>query len=258
MLCGGLAAAGAIAGSAAAPSAAPDAGPVADAGRDAAALERARAATARAIACGAPTAGLSAPSSTLRTDWLRLTTRLGVNRVAVRAVLHLRPAARRRQVAACGRTRRSGSVRSGRLFTRSPRSTSPAGPTWVATNGSSWYEAGVEARRRMAATGYDVSAGDTWALNELSSAVRQGTGNARANMRAFLNGLYDGDGTLPPCARDGVRRRDRPGDDRPLPLPGALAGLVRGRRRSGATSTGSPATGRRRSTVTSATTPFPA
>ena len=35
----------------------------------------------------------------------------------------------------------------------------------------------------MAATGYDVTAGDTWALNELSSAVRQGTGNARANMR---------------------------------------------------------------------------
>ena len=49
----------------------------------------------------------------------------------------------------------------------------------------------------MAATGYDVAAGDTWALNELSSAVRQGTGNARANMRAFLNGLYDGDGVLP-------------------------------------------------------------
>ena len=70
---------------------------------------------------------------------------------------------------------------------------------WVASTGQSWYEAGVEARRRMAATGYDVTAGDTWALNELSSAVRQGTGNARANMRAFLNGLYDGDGTLPPA-----------------------------------------------------------
>jgi hypothetical protein len=68
---------------------------------------------------------------------------------------------------------------------------------WVASTGSSWYQAGVEARRRMAAAGYDVTAGDTWALNELSSAVRQGTGNARANMRAFLNGLYDGDGTLP-------------------------------------------------------------
>ena len=49
----------------------------------------------------------------------------------------------------------------------------------------------------MAAAGYDVAAGDTWALNELSSAVRQGTGNARANMRAFLRGLYDAGGELP-------------------------------------------------------------
>lgn len=65
---------------------------------------------------------------------------------------------------------------------------------WVTDNGQSWYEAGREARRRMAAAGYDVAAGDTWALNELSSAVRAGTGNARANMRAFLNGLHDGDG----------------------------------------------------------------
>ena len=68
---------------------------------------------------------------------------------------------------------------------------------WVALPGNSWSAAGVEARRRMEAAGYLVAAGDTWALNELSSAVRQGTGNARANMRAFLNGLYDGDGTLP-------------------------------------------------------------
>ena len=66
--------------------------------------------------------------------------------------------------------------------------------SWVATTGNSWYAAGVEARRRMTAAGYDVGAGDTWALNELSSAVRQGTGNARANMRAFLNGLHDGEG----------------------------------------------------------------
>ena len=57
---------------------------------------------------------------------------------------------------------------------------------WVASTGNGWYAAGVEARRRMAAAGYDVAAGDTWALNELTSAVRQGTGNARANMRAFL------------------------------------------------------------------------
>ena len=70
--------------------------------------------------------------------------------------------------------------------------------SWVATTGNSWYAAGVEARRRMAGAGYDVAAGDTWALNELSSAVRQGVGSARANMRAFLNGLHDADGVLPP------------------------------------------------------------
>ena len=69
--------------------------------------------------------------------------------------------------------------------------------SWVSTTGNSWFAAGVEARRRMAVAGYDVTAGDTWALNELSSAVRQGAGNARANMRAFLNGLHDGDGNAP-------------------------------------------------------------
>ena len=68
---------------------------------------------------------------------------------------------------------------------------------WVATTGSSWYAAGVEARRRMAAAGYDVALGDSWQLNELSSAVRRGDGNARANMRAFVRGLYTGDGTQP-------------------------------------------------------------
>jgi hypothetical protein len=70
---------------------------------------------------------------------------------------------------------------------------------WVADTGNTWYEAGVEARRRMELAGYSVASGDTWALNELSSAVRAGTGNARANMRAFLNGLHDGDGG--PAAR---------------------------------------------------------
>jgi len=68
---------------------------------------------------------------------------------------------------------------------------------WVANTGSSWHAAGVTARERMAAAGYDVSKGDTWVLNEISSAVRRGTGNARANIREFLRGLYEGDGTQP-------------------------------------------------------------
>ena len=63
---------------------------------------------------------------------------------------------------------------------------------WVAQNGGSWHAAGQEARRRMAAAGYDVGLGDTWAVNEFSSAVRRGDGAARANARAFVRGLYDG------------------------------------------------------------------
>jgi hypothetical protein len=68
---------------------------------------------------------------------------------------------------------------------------------WVATTGSTWEQAGIEFRRRIAAAGYDVNVGDTWALNELSSAVRRGDGSARTNMRAFARGLYTGDGTTP-------------------------------------------------------------
>jgi hypothetical protein len=63
---------------------------------------------------------------------------------------------------------------------------------WVAEQRKTWYEAGVEARRVMAAAGYGSMPGETWAVNEFSSAVRLGTGNARTNMREFLRGLYEG------------------------------------------------------------------
>lgn len=68
---------------------------------------------------------------------------------------------------------------------------------WVASTGNSWHTAGVTARQRMAEAGYDVALGDTWAVNELTSAVRRGDGNARANIREFLRGLYEGDGSRP-------------------------------------------------------------
>jgi hypothetical protein len=68
---------------------------------------------------------------------------------------------------------------------------------WVTSTGSSWYVAGTTARENMAAAGYDVSKGDTWAMNEASTAVRRNTGNARANLREFLRGLYTGAGTQP-------------------------------------------------------------
>jgi hypothetical protein len=68
---------------------------------------------------------------------------------------------------------------------------------WVATNRKTWYEAGVEARRRMQAAGYVTENGEIWAVNEFSSAVRRGDGLARANMRAFVQGLHDGSAGMP-------------------------------------------------------------
>ena len=69
---------------------------------------------------------------------------------------------------------------------------------WVQAGNGTWYQAGVEARRRMAAAGYDVGAGDTWALNELSSAVRRGDGTWRTDMRELIRGLYDAGAEQPP------------------------------------------------------------
>jgi hypothetical protein len=70
---------------------------------------------------------------------------------------------------------------------------------WVQAGNGTWYDAGVEARQRMAAAGYDVGAGDTWALNELSSAVRRGDGTWRTDMRELMRGLYDAGGAQPPA-----------------------------------------------------------
>jgi hypothetical protein len=65
---------------------------------------------------------------------------------------------------------------------------------WVASTGSTWFQAGVEARRRMAAAGYDAAKGDTWAVNEFPSSVRAVAGADRANARELVRGLYEGDG----------------------------------------------------------------
>ena len=130
------------------------------------------------------------------TDWLRLTTRLAANASpCAHYYISVPPlAADKTQL----RADQAWRIRAlGPSFHALAEINVTGWTSWVATPGNSWYAAGVEARRRMAAAGYDVAAGDTWALNELSSAVRQGTGNARANMRAFLNGLYDGDGATP-------------------------------------------------------------
>lgn len=68
---------------------------------------------------------------------------------------------------------------------------------WAIANNATWYQAGVEARRRMAAAGFDVTLGDDWIVNELSSGVRRDTGAAREEVRDLVHGLYDGDGGPP-------------------------------------------------------------
>ena len=68
---------------------------------------------------------------------------------------------------------------------------------WVTSTGSSWYAAGVEARRRMVQAGFDVTAGDTWAVNEFPSSVRTGVGSARGNAGELVRGLYGGGDARP-------------------------------------------------------------
>ena len=109
----------------------------------------------------------------------------------------------------------------------------------------------------MATAGFDVGAGDSWAINEVTSAMRRGDGNGRANLREFLRGLYDAGGEGPPTKGVvwvvGIGQR----------VSGV--GTYKARTQewlqdsafwSDATSTS--ATGRRRSTATSAATPPPA
>jgi hypothetical protein len=79
---------------------------------------------------------------------------------------------------------------------------------WVAANpGKTWFDAGVEFRRRMVTAGFDVSKGDTWIVNEVGEptaaakgvAVIKGTGTARADVRQVVQGLYTGDVGMPPA-----------------------------------------------------------
>jgi hypothetical protein len=69
------------------------------------------------------------------------------------------------------------------------------GPHPDFAEGRNFYDAGVEARRRMAEAGLDVAAAETWALNELSAEIREDVKGRRDEVREFLRGLYTGDGT---------------------------------------------------------------
>ena len=154
-------------------------------------VRRPRAQAAEAADCLPLRAVFYAPS-----DWLRLATKLAASASPCAQYLISVPplAADKTQL----RSDQAWRIRAlGPAFHALAEINVTGWTSWVASTGGSWQEAGVEARRRMAAAGYDVAAGDTWVLNELSSAVRQGVGSARANMRAFLKGLYEGDGVVP-------------------------------------------------------------
>lgn len=64
---------------------------------------------------------------------------------------------------------------------------------WVlADPARTFYGGGVKARRRMAQRGLDVTNGETWALNELSTEILEDVPGRREEILEFLRGLYDG------------------------------------------------------------------
>jgi hypothetical protein len=63
---------------------------------------------------------------------------------------------------------------------------------WLEQNpGKSWFDAGVEARKRMRASGYDPAHGDTWAVNELPLEILSNS-ELESEMRELVRGLHDG------------------------------------------------------------------
>ena len=68
---------------------------------------------------------------------------------------------------------------------------------WIDT-GHTWFQAGVEFRRRMVVAGYRFDLGETWLLNEFDRSTRRDEPPySRAAMKDLLRGLYYGDGTGP-------------------------------------------------------------
>ncbi len=85
---------------------------------------------------------------------------------------------------------------------------------WVHDNHKTWFEAGVEFRRRMAAAGYDIPSGETWLVNEFDRSTRRDASERdavelahdltlpyrRADMRELVRGLYYGAPGMPVSA----------------------------------------------------------
>ena len=193
------------------------------------------------------------------TDWLRLATRLAANPSRARSTTSrsrrspadktkLRPDQAWRIRALGPNFHALAEINVTRLVRLGRRRTAAAGSTRASRRARRWPPAG-----------YDVAAGDTWALNEVSSAVRAATGSARAE-HARLH------------ARP-LRRRRRPAA-RPRASSSSIGvgqatadlstykansqGWYRRTAPSGATWSRTSATGRRRSTATSRRTRSPA
>jgi hypothetical protein len=71
-------------------------------------------------------------------------------------------------------------------------------PDWAP--GRTFYEAGIEARRRMERIGLDVAAGETWALNELDETILEDVPGRREEVLQFVRGLYEGGPGMPEAA----------------------------------------------------------
>ena len=70
---------------------------------------------------------------------------------------------------------------------------------WVASTGNSWYQAGQAARSSMDAAGFNIAAGDTWAVNEFPSSVLTDADGSRQNAEQLVQGLDAGDGSDAPA-----------------------------------------------------------
>ena len=123
-----------------------------------------------------------------QTDWLRLATKLAANpSPCAQYYVSVPPLAADKTQA---RANQAAQIRAlGPSFHALDEISWNGWNGWVAAGNGAWYDAGVLARQRMAAAGFSTAAGDTWALNELSSAVRAGTGSARQNALEFMRGL---------------------------------------------------------------------
>ncbi|MGE5183819.1 MAG: hypothetical protein ACM31C_17235 [Acidobacteriota bacterium] len=68
---------------------------------------------------------------------------------------------------------------------------------WIAQSPGTrdWALAGRTFRDRMTAAGYDVAAGDIWAINEFPMSTHTGDNDVWAHERAAIKGLAEGDGT---------------------------------------------------------------